>query len=189
MLSPNEAPAEAIRHVGVCCSGARDLPSQVRREGMEYQPRGSVALSVMDILALWAAFKTVVWILLTVLPFALYSLVWKRSPKFLLYRVKRRWYLGPPLCSSLWFDGFSRTLRAIRSGATGYRAMHHIYNWNEMRDDSGVNLDLGRWPGEALARWWIAMGNAQDELKKVADHVTLDVEQSGLAAAVHKFLI
>ena len=35
----------------------------------------------------------------------------------------------------------------------------------------------------------IAMGNAPDEVKKVADHVTLDVDHSGLAAAINKFLL
>ncbi len=35
----------------------------------------------------------------------------------------------------------------------------------------------------------IAMGNAHEELKKVADHVTLDVEENGLAAAIRKFLV
>ena len=35
----------------------------------------------------------------------------------------------------------------------------------------------------------IAMGNAHDELKKVADHITLDVDHSGLAAAINKFLL
>ncbi len=35
----------------------------------------------------------------------------------------------------------------------------------------------------------IAMGNAHEELKKVADHVTLDVEQHGLAAAIREFLV
>lgn len=35
----------------------------------------------------------------------------------------------------------------------------------------------------------IAMGNATDEVKAVADHVTLDVSHSGVAAAVHKFLL
>lgn len=35
----------------------------------------------------------------------------------------------------------------------------------------------------------IAMGNASDELKAAADHVTLDVENNGLAAAVRKFLL
>jgi len=34
----------------------------------------------------------------------------------------------------------------------------------------------------------IAMGNAPDEVKAVADHVTLDVDHSGLAAAVNQFL-
>jgi hydroxymethylpyrimidine pyrophosphatase-like HAD family hydrolase len=35
----------------------------------------------------------------------------------------------------------------------------------------------------------VAMGNAPDEVKAIADHVTLDVEHSGLAAAVNKFLL
>jgi Cof subfamily protein (haloacid dehalogenase superfamily) len=35
----------------------------------------------------------------------------------------------------------------------------------------------------------IAMGNAHDDLKKVADHVTLDVEEHGLAAAIREFLL
>jgi Cof subfamily protein (haloacid dehalogenase superfamily) len=35
----------------------------------------------------------------------------------------------------------------------------------------------------------VAMGNAPDEVKAVADQVTLDVEHSGLAAAVKKFLL
>ena len=35
----------------------------------------------------------------------------------------------------------------------------------------------------------IAMGNAPDEVKAVADYVTLDVDHSGLAAAIEKFLL
>ena len=35
----------------------------------------------------------------------------------------------------------------------------------------------------------VAMGNAQEELKAVADYVTLDVEHQGVAAAVRKFLL
>ena len=35
----------------------------------------------------------------------------------------------------------------------------------------------------------IAMGNAHEELKKIADHVTLDVEQDGLAVAIKQFLV
>ena len=35
----------------------------------------------------------------------------------------------------------------------------------------------------------IAMGNARDELKAIADHVTLDVDHSGVAAAIANFLL
>lgn len=35
----------------------------------------------------------------------------------------------------------------------------------------------------------VAMGNACDEAKAVADYITLDVERSGLAAAIEKFLL
>jgi Cof subfamily protein (haloacid dehalogenase superfamily) len=35
----------------------------------------------------------------------------------------------------------------------------------------------------------VAMGNAPDEVKAVADHITLDVDRSGLAAAVERFLL
>ena len=35
----------------------------------------------------------------------------------------------------------------------------------------------------------IAMGNAPDEVKAVADYITLDVDHSGVAAAVDKFLL
>ena len=35
----------------------------------------------------------------------------------------------------------------------------------------------------------IAMGNAHSELKAIADHITLDVDHSGLAAAINKFLL
>jgi len=35
----------------------------------------------------------------------------------------------------------------------------------------------------------IAMGNAPDEVKAVADYVTLDVEHNGLAAAIERFLL
>ncbi|QNT75984.1 Cof-type HAD-IIB family hydrolase [Dehalogenimonas etheniformans] len=35
----------------------------------------------------------------------------------------------------------------------------------------------------------IAMGNARDELKSIADHVTLPVDKSGVAAAINKFIL
>ena len=35
----------------------------------------------------------------------------------------------------------------------------------------------------------IAMGNAHEEVKKIADHITLSVEEHGLAAAIKEFLV
>ncbi len=35
----------------------------------------------------------------------------------------------------------------------------------------------------------IAMGNARDELKAIANHVTLDIDNSGVAAAVERFIL
>jgi len=40
----------------------------------------------------------------------------------------------------------------------------------------------------AVAGLGVAMGNARSELKEVADHITLDVELNGLAAAIDRFL-
>jgi len=40
----------------------------------------------------------------------------------------------------------------------------------------------------AVAGLGVAMGNARRELKEVADHITLDVELNGLAAAIDRFL-
>jgi len=49
----------------------------------------------------------------------------------------------------------------------------------------GIN-DISQLTTAGLA---IAMNNAPDEVKAVADHITLDVAQSGLAAAINKFLL
>jgi len=49
----------------------------------------------------------------------------------------------------------------------------------------GVN-DLPLLSAAGLA---IAMGNASDEVKAASDYITLDVDQSGLAAAINKFLL
>lgn len=50
---------------------------------------------------------------------------------------------------------------------------------------NGIN-DLPLFAKAGLA---VAMGNAPDEVKAVADHVTLDVDHSGVAAAVERFLL
>lgn len=49
----------------------------------------------------------------------------------------------------------------------------------------GIN-DISLLSSAGLA---IAMGNAPDEVKAVADHITLDVAHSGLAAAINRFLL
>ncbi|MFC1592895.1 Cof-type HAD-IIB family hydrolase [Candidatus Omnitrophota bacterium] len=41
----------------------------------------------------------------------------------------------------------------------------------------------------SLAGLAIAMGNAHDEVKAVADYITLDVEHNGVAAAINEFLL
>ena len=41
----------------------------------------------------------------------------------------------------------------------------------------------------AAAGLAIAMGNAPDEVKKVADYTTLDIDHSGVAAAINRFLL
>ena len=41
----------------------------------------------------------------------------------------------------------------------------------------------------STAGFAVAMENAPDELKAVADHITLDVDHNGVAAAVEKFLL
>ena len=60
-----------------------------------------------------------------------------------------------------------------------------------------VNLDevvaVGDWINDVpllmAAGLKIAMGNAHNDLKAIADYVTLDAEEHGLAAAVRKFLL
>ena len=49
----------------------------------------------------------------------------------------------------------------------------------------GLN-DVSLFTSASLA---VAMGNAPDELKAVADHLTADIDHSGLAAAINKFLL
>jgi len=48
---------------------------------------------------------------------------------------------------------------------------------------------IGDIPLLALTGLAIAMDNAPDEVKAVAYHITLDVDRSGLAAAIRQFLL
>jgi Cof subfamily protein (haloacid dehalogenase superfamily) len=41
----------------------------------------------------------------------------------------------------------------------------------------------------STAGFAVAMGNASDEVKKIADHVTLDVDHNGVAIAINKLLL
>jgi len=41
----------------------------------------------------------------------------------------------------------------------------------------------------SMAGLAVAMDNAPDEVKAVADHVTLDVDHNGVAAAINRFLL
>jgi 5-amino-6-(5-phospho-D-ribitylamino)uracil phosphatase len=65
-------------------------------------------------------------------------------------------------------------------------ASHMGISMNEiMAIGDGAN-DISLLSSVGLA---IAMGNAPDEVKAVADYVTLDVDHSGLAAAIEQFLL
>jgi len=65
-------------------------------------------------------------------------------------------------------------------------AWHLGISMNEiMAIGDGAN-DISLLSSVALA---IAMDNAPDEVKAVADYITLDVDHSGVAAAIDKFLL
>ncbi len=65
-------------------------------------------------------------------------------------------------------------------------ASHMGISMNEiMAIGDGAN-DISLLSSVGLA---IAMGNAPDEVKAVADYITLDVDHSGVAAAINKFLL
>ncbi len=65
-------------------------------------------------------------------------------------------------------------------------ASHMEISMNEiMAIGDGAN-DISLLSSVGLA---IVMGNAPDEVKSVADYVTLDVNHSGVAAAINKFLL
>ncbi len=129
-----------------------DLPQ------MEQKPYEGMDLFGMRLLALWAQIRTGVFIVLATL---FYWAPRYRNKKKIVKAIVMRWYLGPPLASSIVFDAFSRTLRSIRRGAMGFQALHHIYNWREREKWEDVDLDKMHPIGGPLADWWIHMTNAQ----------------------------
>lgn len=108
------------------------------------------ALPLMWVLAVWAFAKTVVTIICWTIPTTFAT---TRSFKATLRAVTVRYANGPPRSASFWFDGQSKTLAAIRAGATSYRALDIIYNH--------LNLDVEGTFGARLGRWWVDMANAQ----------------------------
>jgi len=126
-------------------------------EGMEDSSRGHVTHLVMWILAALAMVQTIVEI---VIMFPCW-VMWYHNKMEVVSHIKTKWYRGPWLCSSIFFDGLSRTLCAIRESAAGYKALHHIYNWRERKCWDDVNLDVGHWFSEWIADWWIHMDNAR----------------------------
>ncbi len=65
-------------------------------------------------------------------------------------------------------------------------AWHLGISINEIMAVGDGSNDISLLTSAGLA---VAMGNALDELKAVADYITLDVDHSGLAAAIKKFLL
>jgi Cof subfamily protein (haloacid dehalogenase superfamily) len=59
----------------------------------------------------------------------------------------------------------------------------------QLADVMAIGDGINDVPLLSLAGQAIAMGNAPDEVKAVADCVTLDVDQGGVAAAIKKFLL
>lgn len=126
-------------------------PLQSSIDGLEQQTAAyRAALPLMWALAVWSLAKTLLVVLLWIGP---YTLVTKRSLNLALKHSRRRWYEGPPKVASIWFDGLSLTLREIRSGSRGFRALDVIYNWR-FHDPPGTL-------GHRLAKWWLGMRNAQ----------------------------
>ena len=72
-----------------------------------------------------------------------------------------------------------------KGNALGFLASHLGIALDEVIAIGDDNNDLSLLSSAGLG---IAMGNATSRVREVADHVTLDVEHGGVAAAVRKFL-
>ncbi|UCH42772.1 MAG: HAD family phosphatase [Dehalococcoidales bacterium] len=82
-------------------------------------------------------------------------------------------------------------INVIAKGVSKGRALRALASYLEIPLDGVVAIGDGANDVSLLeeAGLAVAMGNAHDELKGVADHITLDVDHSGVARAVNMFLL
>jgi len=84
-----------------------------------------------------------------------------------------------------------RFINIIAPGTSKGEALRALAGHLEVPLDKVVAM--GDWVNDisllSTAGLGIAMGNAHDDLKAIADHVTLSVDEHGLAAAVREFLL
>jgi Cof subfamily protein (haloacid dehalogenase superfamily) len=59
----------------------------------------------------------------------------------------------------------------------------------DLKDVMAIGDGANDIPLLSTAGFGIAMGNAPEKVKEIADYVTLDVDNGGIAAAVNKFLL
>jgi len=82
-------------------------------------------------------------------------------------------------------------INVIARGVSKGRALRALVSYLKIPLDGVVAIGDGANDVSLLeeAGLAIAMGNAHDELKGVADHITLDVDHNGVAQAIRVFLL
>ena len=82
-------------------------------------------------------------------------------------------------------------INVLSPGVSKGKALEALTGFLKIPLDAVMAIGDGANDAPALSRAGlaVAMGNAPDELRAVASHVTLDVEHNGVAAAIKKFLL
>jgi Cof subfamily protein (haloacid dehalogenase superfamily) len=82
-------------------------------------------------------------------------------------------------------------INIVDSGVSKGEALKNLVSFLEisMKETIAIGDGLNDIPLLEAAGLAVAMGNAFPELKQVADYITLDVENSGVAAAIREFLL